>query len=325
MIITVTMNPSLDHAYFIDHFSPGIVNRFQTPRKSIGGKGINAGRAASLSGAKVIVSGFLGGDLGQIVGRDLKDENLFELMMLPVSEETRRAITVMHDGNVHTEIVESGPEVSDEQAFHLMNEIKEKLNKENASVITINGSVNSNNKHLYKDLLKYIRTEISNEIPVLMDISGEQLLSLLESDEYKPTFIKPNIHELGELIGKSIPSKEVAIHEMSHSLFNDIDYIMVSCGAEGALFKAGDIYYNVEIPTIDIINPTGSGDATVGGFAYALEEKYSIEDALKYAMACGMSNAQHAEVGVINKHDVELFMKQIQVKQYKFETTKAIG
>ena len=49
--------------------------------------------------------------------------------MLPVSEETRRAITVMHDGNVHTEIVESGPEVSDEQAFHLMNEIKEKLAK----------------------------------------------------------------------------------------------------------------------------------------------------------------------------------------------------
>lgn len=79
--------------------------------------------------AKVIISGFLGSDLGQIVGRDLKDENLFELMMLPVSEETRRAITVMHDGNVHTEIKRKRPEVSDEQAFHLMNEIKEKLTK----------------------------------------------------------------------------------------------------------------------------------------------------------------------------------------------------
>ena len=87
MIITVTMNPSLDHAYFIDHFSPGIVNRFQTPRKSIGGKGINAGRAASLSGAKVIISGFLGGDLGQIVGRDLKDENLFFLFTFAIETE----------------------------------------------------------------------------------------------------------------------------------------------------------------------------------------------------------------------------------------------
>ncbi|MGB7474380.1 1-phosphofructokinase family hexose kinase [Trichococcus sp.] len=315
MIITVTMNPSLDHAYFIDHFSLGRVNRFLTPKKSIGGKGINAGRTASLSGSKVILSGFLGGDLGDLVGRDLKAENLFELMMLSVPEETRRAITVMHDGNVHTELIESGPKVSDELAFNLMNEIKDKLEKENASVITINGSVNSSNKHLYKDLLKYIRSEINPTIPVLMDISGEQLLSLLESHDFKPTFIKPNIHELGELLGKSISSKEVAIKELSNELFDGIEYIMISCGSEGALFKAGDKYYDVTIPKIKIINPTGSGDATVGGFAYALEQKYSIVDTLKYSMACGMSNAQHAEVGVINKKDVEIFMTQIEVKQ----------
>nr|HPJ00816.1 PfkB family carbohydrate kinase [Enterococcus sp.] len=69
------------------------------------------------------------------------------------------------------------------------------------------------------------------------------------------------------------------------------------------------------IPTIDIVNTTGSGDASVGGFAHAIENNFSLENTFKYSMACGMSNAQHGEVGFINKTDVETFVKQIQVKK----------
>lgn len=315
MIVTVTMNPSIDLAYFIEHFKLGRMNRFDSPTKSIGGKGINAGRTAALSGSDVRLTGFLAGDVGELVERYLQAENLFTLDMLDTSGETRNAITIMHDNHTHTEIVESGPEISDEEVYHLLAKLKNIYQQENLKVICISGSINSKNEQIYLEMLTYIREQIDENIPVFMDVSGHQLLSLLKNKDYKPSFIKPNVHELGEILHKEIETKEQAQKELAHPYFQRIDYIMISCGDEGALCKVGDDFYDITIPSIDIVNTTGSGDASVGGFAHAVENNFSLEDTFKYSMACGMSNAQHGEVGFINKADVEKFIQQIHVQK----------
>lgn len=129
MIVTVTMNPSIDLAYFINHFKLGRMNRFESPTKSVGGKGINAGRTAALSGSKVRLTGFLAGDIGELVARYLQAENLFTLDMIDTTGETRNAITIMHDNNTHTEIVESGPEITDQEVYQLLEKLKKYMNK----------------------------------------------------------------------------------------------------------------------------------------------------------------------------------------------------
>lgn len=314
MIVTITMNPSMDFAYFIDHFTLGGMNRFQTPTKSVGGKGVNAGRTAAMSGSKVLLTGFLGGDFGMLVNKYLQQENLFELDMLQADGETRNAITIMHDDNTHTEIVESGPKISDQEAFQLLEKVVQRNQQEPVNLICISGSVNSDNQQLYLEMLTYIREKLDKDIPVFMDVSGNQLKALLQSKSYKPNFIKPNVHELGEILDKQILTKEQARKELNHPYFEGIDYIMISCGSEGALCKAKDNFYDVTIPKINITNTTGSGDASVGGFAHAIEKNYELEEALKYSMACGMSNAQHGEVGVIDVSHVEQFVQDIQVQ-----------
>lgn len=315
MIITITMNPSLDFAYFIDHFQLGRVNRFQTPTKSVGGKGVNAGRTAAMLGSKVILTGFVGGDSGALVKKYLLDENLFEVSMLQTNGVTRNAITLMHDNNTHTEIVESGPKISNDEVFQLLKKTKQIYEQNPVNLICISGSVNSDNPQTYLEMLTYIKEQIHEDIPVFMDVSEIQLNSLLQSKSYKPTFIKPNVHELSDILHKEITTKEQALKELCHPYFDGIEYIMISCGGEGALCKVKDELYDIQIPPIDIINPTGSGDASVGGFAYAIEQKFKLEDALKYSMACGMSNAQHSKVGVINIKDVKEFIKNIIVQK----------
>lgn len=315
MIITITMNPSMDFAYSTDHFQLGKMNRFSAPTQSVGGKGINAGRTAALSGSKVLLTGFLAGDFGKMVRGHLIREDLCSLDMLETSGKTRKAITIMHDDNTQTEIVESGPEITNAQARILLDRIKEKCNTESVDLICIAGSINSSDEHTYLDMLTYIREKISMDIPVFMDVSEQQLASLLESSTYKPTFIKPNNHELSEILGKEISTKEQALDELDHPFFKGIEYIMISCGKEGAICKAGTDFYDVTIPSIPIINTTGSGDASVGGFAHAIVNDYSIEDTLKYSMACGMSNAQHGEVGMIDLNKVKEFCSKIQVEK----------
>ena len=66
MITTVTMNASLDKAYFMkETIVNGTVMRVQSARTSAGGKGLNVARAAALCGAKVQATGLTGGYNGQ--------------------------------------------------------------------------------------------------------------------------------------------------------------------------------------------------------------------------------------------------------------------
>ncbi|MGM0216821.1 1-phosphofructokinase family hexose kinase [Enterococcus sp. AZ109] len=318
MIITITMNPSMDFAYTIKQFQLGKMNRFKDPVQSVGGKGINAGRTAALSGSTVHLTGFLAGDFGKMVKKELVKENLCSLDMLETTGKTRKAITIMHDDNTHTEIVESGPEISSEEIRTLLGRIGKKCAEETVDLICISGSINSENEHIYLDMLTYIRENISQTIPVFMDVSEQQLASLLKSETYKPTFIKPNHHELSQILDKEIATKEQALKELNSPLFDGIDYIMVSCGKDGAICKVNNDFYDVAIPSIPVINTTGSGDASVGGFVHAVVNQYSIEETLKYSMACGMSNAQHGEVGTINLDRVKEFCSKIQVNKLTF-------
>lgn len=313
MIVTVTMNPSMDYAYFTDHFELGKMTRFETPKKAVGGKGINAGRTAALSGSKVILTGYLGGDQGMLIQKYLQEEELFDLKMFPTQQESRNAITIMHDDDVHTEIVEAGPQITDEEAFRLMEELLILHQQEPIQLICISGSVNTENENLYLEMLTFIRENFDQDIPVFMDVSGKQLTSLLKSESYKPSFIKPNVHELSEILDKEIKTKAEAKIEIDHPYFQGIDYILISCGSEGALCKVQDDFYDIVIPKISIVNTTGSGDASVGGFAHAVEQNFTLEEALKYSMACGMSNAQHEAVGMIEPSAVAEFIPKIQV------------
>ncbi|WP_300119429.1 1-phosphofructokinase family hexose kinase [uncultured Enterococcus sp.] len=315
MIITITMNPSLDLNYITETFSSGKHNRVPAPVKSIGGKGINAGRTSSLLGSNVTLFGFLGGDWGNFVRKTLQSEELFNLEMIEVDEETRSAITIMHDNNTHTEIVEAGPHISDEKIEQLLEDLKIFCKQNNVTVISINGSVNNPNNTVYIQMIKYIRENISKTIPILLDISGDKLKTLLSQQEYLPDFIKPNIHEYAELINKSINSKNELLKNLDFEKFKGIKNILISCGGEGGIAKIDNTIYDITIPKIEIVSTTGSGDSSVGGFAYGLDRHLDTTDCLKYAMACGMSNAQFAGTGMIDTEKVEDFYKEIIIKK----------
>ncbi len=57
---------------------------------------------------------------------------------------------------------------------------------------------------------------------------------------------------------------------LSDSLFDGVEAIVVSMGAEGAFAKIHDEFYKVSIPKINVVNPVGSGDATIAGLAMGL-------------------------------------------------------
>ena len=115
------------------------------------------------------------------------------------------------------------------------------------------------NTDYYTDIVRLAKEQ---GILTILDSSGQSLEEVLISN-VKPTVIKPNIYELSQLLKYKVTSdiKELKT-AVSQPIFNDIEWIIVSLGSEGAFAKHNHKFYKVNIPNIKVVNPVGSGDST---------------------------------------------------------------
>ena len=107
MILTVTMNPSIDTRYQLDKLIIDDVNRV-TPEKTAGGKGLNVSRVLLQLGDDVLATGLLGGHMGAYMA-ELMDADGVKNDFVPIAGETRICLNILHEGN-QTELLESGPQ-----------------------------------------------------------------------------------------------------------------------------------------------------------------------------------------------------------------------
>ena len=110
MILTVTLNPSVDISYPLETLKIDTVNRVKDVSKTAGGKGLNVTRVLYESGDKVTATGFLGGKIGEFIESEL-EQSPVSPAFYKISGNTRNCIAILHEGN-QTEILEQGPTIS---------------------------------------------------------------------------------------------------------------------------------------------------------------------------------------------------------------------
>ena len=100
-------------------------------------------------------------------------------------------------------------------------------------------------------------------------------------------YILPNETELCLLTGKAITDKASLETAASALLSRGAANVVVTLGDKGALIvnKSGKKY----VPSFKVkpVDTTGAGDAFIGGMAFALLQRKSLKDAVKYGCACG--------------------------------------
>lgn len=314
MILTVTMNPSIDMSYFQDEskkFQIDEVNRFSNYTKTAGGKGLNVSKVVHQLEAPLLATGLVGGNFGQYI-KDYLDEQEIKHDFSEISSETRNSIAILHEGK-QTELLESGPEITfSEKAFFL-----EKFVGlvEEASVLTISGSLPRGlNTDFYAKIIGIAK---ESNVAVLLDSSGGALKEALKV-EIKPTLIKPNIDEITELVGRepSINNIEEFKSILNEEYFKNIEWIIVSLGAEGAFIKHHDKYYHAQVPSIDAVSAVGSGDATIAGLAYSIYNNEDTENIIKTGMTTGVLNTLEENTGYINLDNFDRIYEQIIINPY---------
>ncbi|MDN0063725.1 hexose kinase [Collinsella ihumii] len=300
MILTVTMNPSIDTRYSVDHLVIDDVNRV-TPAKTAGGKGLNVSRVLVQLGDDVVATGLLGGHSGAYLG-ELMDADGITHRFTPIAGESRTCIALLHDGN-QTEFLESGPTVSAEELEAFVGNYADLVSK--ASCVTLSGSLP---KGVPADTYaRLVAIAAETGVPVLLDTSGAALDAALEAD-VKPTLVKPNLTEINGLLGTSFTSDDLS--DLRQTLaadvrFAGIPWVVVSMGAAGSVAFHDGRTLRARAPRIEAVNATGSGDSTIAGFAHAIAAGSDAEEVLRCGNTCGTLNAMDPQTGhlVMDKWD----------------------
>jgi len=196
MILTVTLNPSIDISYPLEELKLDTVNRVSEVSKTAGGKGLNVTRVLAESGETVGATGFVGGTNGQFIKTHLPRD--VQSFFYDILGDTRNCIAILHEGN-QTEILEAGPEIIRTEALGFLHHFK--LLMPTADVIAISGSLPTGLPVDYYASLIEIAKEAGRK--VVLDSSGKSLEAVLHSP-FKPTVIKPNREELSQLLGRDV-------------------------------------------------------------------------------------------------------------------------
>ncbi|SJZ48941.1 1-phosphofructokinase family hexose kinase [Garciella nitratireducens] len=305
MITIVNLNPSIDKKYELSNIEKGKVIRARTVDNTAGGKGIHVANVATILGEDVLVTGFLGGKTGEFIEEKLNDHRI-KNDFIKIQNPTRECLALITDDLTQTEILEPGPEVTEEEKAKFLKKYDELVQK--SSIIVASGSTPKNiSKDIYAKMICKA-SKVGKKF--LLDTSGELLIKGIEA---KPYLIKPNREELEMITGSYIVSEKDILMQIDKLNTIGIQCVIVSLGEEGSLVGYKGNKYRIQVPKIKAVNPVGSGDALVAGFAVGVKRGYSIKDTLILAAACGTANALEKETGFVRKEVVEKIIQEIKV------------
>lgn len=285
MVYTLTLNPSLDYVVAVENFQVGKTNRTKEEQIYPGGKGLNVSVVLKNLDIESTALGFVAGFTGEELIKRVEKLGISNGFIKVTEGNTR--INVKLKNYEGTEINGIGPAISSAS----MAELKEKLEKvKSGDVVVLAGSVPASvSKDIYSSIMEELKVNQKKQILFVVDTTKELLLNCLQ---YEPFLIKPNNHELGEIFGVDIATKESAIEYGILLQERGARNVMISMAGQGAVLLTEDgKQYMKEAPKGVYVNGVGAGDSMIAGFLAGWEKYKNYEEAFELAIASGSATA----------------------------------
>lgn len=282
VIYTVTFNPSLDYIVSVKDFRSGMTNRTSSELMLAGGKGINVSIVLGNLGIKSTALGFIAGFTGDEIVRRLHNGGI-NSEFIKINDGISR-INIKLKSIDGTEINGQGPHIDSSHIEQLMNRLRR---LESGDVLVLAGSIPAGiSDNIYKDIMDMLKDK---GVQIVVDATSRLLTNVLE---YKPFFIKPNQHELGDIFNVTLNTQEEVIPYALELKKMGAVNVCVSMGGKGAILVADDgNVYKAKSPDGILKNSVGAGDSLVAGFLSGWIEKKDYEYAFRKGVATGSASA----------------------------------
>jgi len=306
MIITVTLNPTLDKTLSVPRLRPGTLHRAQILREDLGGKGINVSRALRGLGLSSSLTGFMAGATGQIMIGGLRAAG-FEAQFVEVEGETRRNITLLDaSSGQYTKFNEPGPSVGPNHLAALQSQVDQLARP--GDLWAFCGSLPPGApSDLYASLIRQVQARGGR---AFLDTSG---VALRDGVAAHPFAIKPNSEEAAELLGSLLRSDEEHCAAAGRLQAEGVSVVALTRGAHGLVLAMDGESLMASPPQVAVRSPVGAGDAALAGLLWAISDGCDPVETARRIVASGTATAMQEGTGVGDRALVEQLLRRIQV------------
>lgn len=300
MIVTLTLNPSLDRTIEVDRLERGSMIRATSARLDPGGKGVNVARALLANQVPTCAVVAAGGAEGDQLIQLLRGEGI-PVREVRVTGRTRSNVTIVEPGGVVTKLNEPGEQLSRRELDTITEAVSASAKR--ARWVVACGSLPPGvPDDFYAELCRGLspgatRPEpascavrpVSTAYPAhdtpavpavpaagdggpeprlrfAVDTSGPALLSAIAAG---PDLIKPNREELAEAIGRPVRCLRDVVDAAEQLRDLGASAVLASLGADGAVLVDADGAVFGEVEVTRPRSTVGAGDALLAGFLAA--------------------------------------------------------
>ncbi len=310
MILTVTLNASVDRRFVVKEFVNGKSNRVKSCVCTPGGKGLNVTRCIRTVKEDVLATGLLGGHTGKLL-EELLEEEQVQTDFYYLKKESRCCINIFDEADgSQTEFLEPGFHVTNDEFQGFISKYEMLVDK--ADVVTMSGSLPAGLCEDSYQVLIQIAKKAGKK--VILDTSGNALKLGIGA---MPDLIKPNIDEICMLTGK-YDTDESALANAAEKIHQQgVGIVVISLGEKGALVVSDEGVFRAEVPAIKPVNTVGCGDAMIAGFAIGMKRKLGIKEMIRLGSAVSVSSALQETTGVFSEKDMRRLFPQINMRRLK--------
>ena len=310
MIVTVTLNSTVDIVVPVSTLDKGNVLRSPVIYGYPGGKGNNVARALASLGSRVTATGFSGKEDTDSLYKFLR-KNKVKPDFVQVKGKNRPCILITEFKNRGETVInsESSFFVTPANRKSFLNKIERLSGR--ARIVSFSGSLPlSVPKSFYKTIIKRIRKHSI----VLLDTSAAFLKEALSSS---PHIIKQNKTELEAALCKKLNTKhklKTAVRKLAGRY--RIPTIIVTLNQAGAVLYENGKFTFFPSQKVKALSPVGSGDAFSAGLIHGISKGLSTQKACTLAMAAASANLSHTGSCFIRKQDILKFRRRIRFWPY---------
>ncbi len=308
MIVTATLNPTIDQTLVLDRFVAGDTLRVKSSRFDPGGKGINVSRVVRELGGESVAMGFAPGGLGRYVEQRLKAQGV-ECDFVRTKGETRTNITIVDESrHLHTILSDPGPQTDIRYVEQLLSKLRKRLRANDWLVVA--GSIPPPlAPEIYAEIIGLGREQW---VHTVLDADGPALAAGVTA---RPEMVKGNRRELERLLGRHLGDEQSTVkaaHEL-HAMA--VRRTVVTRGHEGAIAVCEDGSWRSRAPRVRAVSAVGSGDAFLAGVVFTLSRGGTTEEALRLGVAAGTACVLTPGTELCHRHEVDLLKPRVKVQR----------
>jgi 1-phosphofructokinase family hexose kinase len=307
MIITLTPNTGIDYTLQVARFQLNSTLRATDSAWGMGGKATDVSWTLGRLGVPTRALGFAAGPNGLRMEKMLRERGT-ETDFVWVEGETRLNTILVVEGEGQSTITSSSLKVSQQHLVEYTACYEKALG--GASCVVMGGSLPSGVPvDFYTGAIARAH---QHQVPVIFDSSGPALVAGVKG---RPEVIKPNLAELGELLGYR-PTSRKEVREAARRLHDECgSHVIITLGEQGALAVFGERSYVIHPVSVPVLSVAGAGDGVLAGMALAYLRGEAFEYGLQHGFALAGAILQTLSTADLRVEDYETLLPQIRIER----------